>query len=206
MVRLQASAQRASDMIERHLQLQRLDQPDAEVLLDTARLAVCLEQVRAAVVEAWPGCEFRFRVQPGAPEVATMDTELVVRAVTNLLSNAARASPPGRPVELDLMGDRRGGVRFEVRDGGPGLGEMSLQHLLEMHWHRTRPDPHRAGDLDGSFGIGLPMAARIAALHQGEVAYRRESDSTVMSLWLPEAEDGPRAPDTAGGPRQIIAV
>lgn len=185
MDRLQASAQRASDMIERHLQLQHLDQPDVELLLQPASPGDCLEQARAAVAEAWPRHEFRVRVDPEAPPQLMIDTDLVVRALVNLLSNAAKASPEAGVVDGLAQSDGRGGVRFEVRDRGPGLGAVSLQSLLEMHWRRLSADPQGAGHGEAGFGIGLPLVARIASLHQGSVEYRREEGATVFSLWLP---------------------
>ncbi len=185
--RLQASLQRAGGMIERHLHLQRLDQPDAEISRERVTVAQCLALVQAEVVEAWPGSEFRFALRAGAPELVVMDLDLVARALVNLLGNAARAAPAGTAVELDVVDDGRGGVGFVVRDRGPGLGEVAPETLCEMHWRR--PPPAQAATQSAAtpsgFGIGLPLVHRIAQLHGGRLEYRRDGKLTEFTLWLP---------------------
>jgi signal transduction histidine kinase len=183
--RLQSSTRRLADMIERHLQILRLQQPGFELMLAETPIAECLEEVRAAVVDAWPDCEFRVTVTEGAPAVAVMDSELIVRALTNLMANAARAAPSGTPVGLTVDRDSGGGLEFTVRDFGPGLRGQSIDALFQVHWRRSHPKPPAAGE-PGGFGIGLPMVHIIAELHHGKIAYQRaDNGATVFTLTLP---------------------
>lgn len=192
--RLQSSTKRLADMIERHLQILRLQQPEFELILVETPIADCLAQVRAVVVDAWPDCESRITVGEGAPAVAVMDNELIVRALTNLMANAARAAPPGTPVDLTVDGDGGGGLRFAVRDFGSGLGDQSIDELFQVHWRRARHMP-QAGGVSGGFGIGLPMVHIIATLHNGRLDYRREEDRrTVFTLWIPPLQLAQRTP------------
>jgi signal transduction histidine kinase len=185
-------------MIERHLQLQRLEQPDIVLMRTQASVEDCLAQVRTEVVEVWPETPVRIQVLPGAPQRVLIDVELVVRALTNLVSNAAKAAPPGTPVTIDAVGDGAGGVGFLVADQGPGLGDVPVETLFSMHWRRT---PHGsqpgANPWPEGFGIGLPMVHRIATLHQGRVTYRRLPPGfSEFAVWLP-AYWGLSTPDPA---------
>lgn len=185
--RLQASLRRAGDMIERHLHLQRLDQADAEIACERVTVAQCLALAEVDVVDAWPATEFRFAQRGGSPADLVVDIGLVARALVNLLGNAARVAPAGSAVELDVVGDGRGGAGFVVRDRGPGLGDLAPETLFEMHWRRPRPaqtPAPSAATLPG-FGIGLPLVHRIAQLHGGRLEYRRDGDLTEFTLWLP---------------------
>ena len=186
--RLQSLTRRLADMIKRHLEILRLQQPGFELMLAPTPIAECLAQVHAAVVDAWPEREIRMRIQDGAPTTAVMDLELVVRALTNLVSNAARAAPPGTSVDLEVTSDQTGGVRFLVRDSGSGLGDQPLEELFQVYWRRGHPTARSGLDSSG-FGIGLPMAHRVATLHGGRIEYWREdARQTVFMLCLPRLE------------------
>ena len=195
LARLDASCRRAGDMIDRHLQLQRLEQPDLVIETSPASVADCLAQVQAILAEAWPELTLRVQVRPDAPLRVPMDQELVLRALSNLVSNAAKVAPPGTAVEIEAAGDGAGGVCFRVRDQGPGVGDVPLDTLVQMHWRRPRSDPRPQGTLEASFGIGLPVVHRVALLHRGTLGYEREPQGmTVFVLRLPgEAGTGAAA-------------
>ena len=176
--RLEASVLRADDLIERHLQLQQIEHPEAQLRIEAANLARCLQRVHGMASEAWPDRLTQLNLAGDLPVTVPMDEELIVRALTNLLGNAARASKTPSPVELSVTWQAQEGLRFEVRDQGPGLApSQNLEDLLQVHWRRSRKD--------SGFGIGLPMVGRVAELHGGRVEYRRDGPSTVFTLWLP---------------------
>lgn len=188
LMRLDASCRRVADMIDLHLQLQRLEHPD--LVIERAPVAVAdgLTQIETMLAEAWPQVRLRVLVRHDAPQLVAIDRELVARALGNLVTNAAKAAPPETAVELEAAGDGEGGVRFLVRDRGPGLGDVSLEALVQMHWRRPRGRQDMPGAPDASFGIGLPVVHRVALLHQGQLSYRREPQGvTVFELWLPVA-------------------
>lgn len=187
--RLRASVRRLSEMIDRHLQVQRLEQPDFALEVSPARPADLLDQVRAVVADAWPDDRVRFSPGEAAAQEIEVDVELIVRALTNLLVNAVKVSPPGLPVEVRVVAGEQGAVGFEVRDQGPGLGPLTLDALCEVHWRRpVRALPAGRRGPEG-FGIGLPLTHQIALKHGGRLEYRREGGATtVFALWLPRAQ------------------
>lgn len=92
------------------------------------------------------------------------DPERIEQVLRNLLSNAAKYTPAGAPIELRALptGDR---VRIEVVDHGPGIDAADLDRVFEK-FGRSR---HRhAGDIPG-VGLGLYLSRRIVEAHGGEL-------------------------------------
>jgi two-component system sensor histidine kinase MprB len=135
--------------------------------------------VRAAVI----------RARTRTPEVTFALTEQSVpmvgkrgsleRAVLNLLDNAAKWSPPGEPVYVDVQ--RMAGLAsITVTDSGPGVPESDLERVFER-FHRT--DDARA--LPGS-GLGLAIVRQVVQSHGGRAwLSRRIEGGTVAHIAVP---------------------
>jgi two-component system sensor histidine kinase MprB len=108
------------------------------------------------------------RLHPGR-EIHTELGELIVegaparldRAVSNLLDNAEKWSPPGAPIEVTLRAGE-----LVVRDHGPGFAEDDLPRVFDRFY---RADSARG--LPGS-GLGLAIVRQVAESHGGTVAAR----------------------------------
>jgi two-component system sensor histidine kinase MprB len=108
----------------------------------------------------------------------------IERAISNLLDNAAKWSPPGAEVEVEV---RDGQVA--VRDHGPGIADEDLPYVFDR-FYRARS----ARGMPGS-GLGLAIVRQVAEAHGGEVrAERANGGGTRVVLRLE------RAPARAGGP------
>ncbi len=86
------------------------------------------------------------------------DAAALERAVTNLLDNAAKWSPPGGTVTVGLTD----GV-LVVDDQGPGIAPADLPHVFERFY---RADESRS--MPGS-GLGLAIVRQVAERHGGWV-------------------------------------
>jgi two-component system sensor histidine kinase MprB len=93
------------------------------------------------------------------PVVVSGQSERVSRAVSNLLDNARKWSPPGGLIEVRLRGGE-----LSVRDHGPGFEEKDLPHVFDRFF---RSDRARA--MPGS-GLGLAIVRQAAEAHGGSVA------------------------------------
>lgn len=115
------------------------------------------------------------------------EPQLLERAVTNLLDNAAKWSPPLGVVTVRLTG----GV-LTVADDGPGIAEEDLPHVFER-FYRARD----ARTLPGS-GLGLAIVWQTAQRHGGDVlAGRAPSGGALMTLRLPGSPPQPGSPGPA---------
>ncbi|MBU6423104.1 MAG: HAMP domain-containing histidine kinase [Chloroflexi bacterium] len=89
----------------------------------------------------------------------------VMRAVTNLLDNAAKWSPAGAAVEVGVAGGE-----VIVRDHGPGIAPEDAAHVFDRFWRAPS-----ARQLPGS-GLGLSIVKQVAEAHGGSVTLERPSD------------------------------
>jgi two-component system sensor histidine kinase MprB len=117
----------------------------------------------------------------------TGDTAALERAVTNLLDNAAKWSPPLGTVSVRLD---RGVLR--VADEGRGISEDDLPHVFDRFYR----SPESRG-LPGS-GLGLSIARQIAVRHGGSVRAGRADPEGGAAFWL----ELPGTSSAAGEPAQ----
>jgi two-component system sensor histidine kinase MprB len=94
-----------------------------------------------------------------APVVVRGDAERLGRAVSNLLDNAAKHSPPGGSVEVDVAVDGT----VTVRDHGPGVPDAD-KPLIFDRFYRGATARGRPGS-----GLGLAIVRQVAEAHGGEV-------------------------------------
>jgi two-component system, OmpR family, sensor histidine kinase MprB len=106
------------------------------------------------------------RLHPGREIRTELDETLVMgsparldRAVSNLLDNAEKWSPPGEPIEVRLAGGE-----LTVRDHGPGFSSEDLPRVFDR-FYRARS----ARGLPGS-GLGLAIVRQVAEAHGGRVS------------------------------------
>jgi two-component system, OmpR family, sensor histidine kinase MprB len=137
--------------------------------------AVRLDLVAADAVERTrrnrPGISFKTDLSEslvhGVPR--TID-----RALANLLDNAAKWSPPGGEVEVEV---RNGEVT--VRDHGPGIAPEDLPYVFDRFYRASS-----ARGLPGS-GLGLAIVRQVAEAHGGQVvAEAAEGGGTIMRMRL----------------------
>jgi two-component system sensor histidine kinase MprB len=98
----------------------------------------------------------------------------IERAVGNLLDNAAKWSPAGAEVEVEVRDGR-----LTVRDHGPGIADEDLPYVFDR-FYRARA----ARGMPGS-GLGLAIVRQVAESHGGDVvAEQAEGGGTRMVLTL----------------------
>jgi len=152
------------------IELARGDQPIESA--DDVRLDGIVEEAVDRARRNAPGIDFDARLQPvvvdGVPE-------RLVRAVNNLLDNAARHSPAGGTVEVRVD---TSGVR--VRDHGGGVDPQDLPHVFDR-FYRGVNSRGRQGS-----GLGLAIVRQVAEQHGGSVTATNAPDGgAVFEILLP---------------------
>jgi CheY-like chemotaxis protein/two-component sensor histidine kinase len=92
------------------------------------------------------------------------DSARIQQVVVNLLSNAARYSPPGSPIHLSAGIDGNS-VVLKVKDQGRGISPFMLFDIFEMFVQ----DEQGLERSTGGLGIGLTLVRQIVELHGGKV-------------------------------------
>lgn len=152
-------AGRLRDIIERMLQLARVEQlqaPGANLTVDLAELlktAVAERQLALAarnlhcVIDAEPGISING------------DAFLLRQAVLNLLDNAIEFSPDGGEISLILRSTAET-AEIRVRDHGAGAPDYALAQLFNRFYSLPRPATGKK-----STGLGLALVREVARLH-----------------------------------------
>jgi two-component system sensor histidine kinase MprB len=139
-----------------------------------------------------PSLHFDVRTEPWW---VTGEAGALERAVTNLLDNAAKWSPP-----LGVVTVRLADGTLTVADQGHGIDPKDLPHVFDRFY---RSDESRT--MPGS-GLGLSIVRQVAGRHGGDVTAGRSLDGGAeFRLTLPgrpgEAE-GRDEPDAPGHPQE----
>jgi signal transduction histidine kinase/DNA-binding response OmpR family regulator len=118
------------------------------------------------------------------------DRTRLSQILSNLLNNAAKYTPDGGSISLE-MGRNGGDVVFQVRDTGTGISRDMLSKVFDLF---TQADC-AIDRAQGGLGIGLTLVRRLVEMHHGSVqayseGFGRGSEFTVR---LPALEDEPPA-------------
>jgi CheY-like chemotaxis protein len=145
-------------------------------------------------------------VQPDGDIWLEADETRLCQVLTNLLSNAAKYTPPHGHIELHV---RRDGDRatIRVRDNGVGIDSDLLPRVFDLFVQGERKHEHPQGGL----GIGLALVRNLVNLHGGTTSARSEgrgrgSEFTVELPVLDMAKVATSAQDHELELRQRVQV
>ncbi len=141
------------------------------------------------------------QVQVGDGLLVRVDRKVVAQVLANLVGNAAKHTPPGTPIWLDL--ERRGSLAvLAVEDGGPGIPPQLRTQVFERFAQLEGTEP-QAGENGGGFGLGLYIARQLARAEGGEVLAvdpSRSGGGARFELRLPLADPKGQVAEGSGGP------
>lgn len=131
-----------------------------------------------------------------------VDAQRLQQVLANLLSNAAKFSPEGAPVEVAVR--RRGeAVRVEVRDHGPGI-PASFQGCIFQKFSQADASDTRQ---KGGTGLGLAISRELVERMGGSIGYEsQEGQGACFFFELPLWHAQPVAEPAArpGAPRILV--
>ncbi len=120
------------------------------------------------------------RVTVPGHDTVRADTDLLVQALGNLLDNAAKYTPAGGEVTVDVA--RTGGeVRIAVTNTGEGIAAADLPFIFERFY---RAEKSRSRESGGA-GIGLAIVKEVAGVHRGRVGASSGGGTTTVWLTVP---------------------
>jgi two-component system, OmpR family, heavy metal sensor histidine kinase CusS len=175
-------AVRLSELIGDLLFLARAESPLTQLHRENVDIGELLITVRDYYEASATDAGISLAVNDGAePHNAELDRSLMLRAVSNLVSNAIAHTPPGGTVTLAVTNENAA-IRIEVSDSGAGIPAEALPRVFDRFF---RVDPSRS-KTSGGTGLGLAIVQSILTLHGGSAEIASQlGRGTRVTLRMP---------------------
>lgn len=178
---IRTEAARLERLIADILNLARLDQQRFDIHPDTVDLVEIARESAARHAARARDLGVRIELQPGEKAPARADPDRLLQAVSNLVENALRCTPPGGKVTLAAAGGE-----LTVRDTGPGISPDEIRHAFDRFFLYRRYN----GDRPVGTGLGLAIVRELAQAMGGEARVAASSTGTEFTICLPLPEGG----------------
>lgn len=154
---------------------------ESQTILNNQTSFDLTEQVRQTVILLWPQLkEHKLNVDLTlAPATAFGNADLLNQVWVNLINNAIKFTPDGGhlTIKIERHDDQ---IAVSVNNDGPLISPTDQDHLFEKFYQTD----NRSNV--GRLGLGLAIASRIIALHQGHITVvSNPADHTTFTVYLP---------------------
>jgi heavy metal sensor kinase len=177
-------AERTSQVVDSLMLLARTD--SGKEMLDCVAVDAC-RIVREAAEQGERlarnrGVGFSIDVPPSSIPIQA-DSEALRRALLILMDNAAKYTPRGGSIRVDVT-TSDGFAVASVSDTGIGISPDELPRVFDRFW---RADKARSRELGGA-GLGLSIAKWIVEMHDGSISVQSDVETgSVFTIHVPLA-------------------
>lgn len=182
LLQMDAEVDAMTQMVRELLELSRIESGRVPFSLGPTSVASALlpavERLRPQAERA--GLSLELALPDDLPLVSA-DPERLQQALTNLIHNAIKFTPPGGRISVQAeAGDK---VTLSVTDTGVGIAQEDLERIFERFY---KADRARTG---GGTGLGLAIAKHIVQSHGGQIwAESVEGQGATFRLTLTKAQ------------------
>ena len=189
------NCERLVRLINDILDIEKIESGNMRFEIATQRLLPLVEQALASTQQYAAQYQVRFELNAEAGDAwVAIDGDRMVQVIVNLLSNAAKFSPPGGKVEVRLAA-AAGHVRLSVIDHGLGVAPSFRERIFQKFAQADSSDTRQKG---GS-GLGLSISRAIVERHHGRIDFISEPNvRTEFFVELPLVSGMPVAPHKQG--------
>jgi two-component system sensor histidine kinase/response regulator len=111
-----------------------------------------------------------------------IDAGLIVRVLTNLVSNAIKHTPSGGTVTIDAESASADSIVVRVTDTGPGIPEADAAHVFDRFYQTD------TGRSRGGTGLGLAFCKLAVELHGGKIGVANGGQpGAIVEFTIPSA-------------------
>ncbi len=181
-------SKRLSTMVERFLDVERLEAGEIELRRDPVSLGPLVTQTVERVQPLANRKKIQLKATLSTEATTVGDFELLEFALYNLLSNAVKYSPEGSTVEVTIRASTALSLAFlDVSDQGPGIAPEEQARIFDRFY---RSESARRSGQSG-LGLGLSIVKEIARHHGGSVMVTSvPGRGSKFSLTLPLGSSG----------------
>ncbi|HZI04181.1 MAG TPA: hybrid sensor histidine kinase/response regulator [Archangium sp.] len=189
------SADRMLRMVNDLLLMSRLQAGKMQLNQRPFGLKSVAEEVLRTLTPMADQAKVQLTLPPSSEVFVRGDRERIAEAIQNLVESGIHRCEADDTVELRVSVED-GLALLTVKDSGPGIGNEDLEHVFDPFY---RPETTRGQGRS----LGLPLVAKILALHGGRVeASSTLGEGTTFQLVLPMFAGAVSSPESAqAGPR-----
>jgi len=178
---MRAEAERLATMVDDLFELSRIQSGALRLSPDQIALGDLVSDVLASTEALAREHGVRLDGRATGQLAVRADPRELSRALTNLLANAIRHTPPGGCVHVEARPED-GEVLLAVADGCGGIPETDLPHVFDLAWRGTDA---RSPAPDSGAGLGLAIVRGVAEAHRGSVRVMNTGDGCCFEMRLP---------------------
>jgi signal transduction histidine kinase len=169
------NSERLLALINDLLDIQRIESGSLDLSLQEVELTCLLEQALEDNHAFGAQLGVTYRLIHGEPELWVQgDPNRLLQLLANLLSNAAKFSPPQGTVEI--AAERHGGwARVSVRDHGPGIPEEFWPRIFTRFAQADSSNSRQRGGT----GLGLSICKALVERMGGRIGFETDTESAA---------------------------
>jgi two-component system phosphate regulon sensor histidine kinase PhoR len=127
-------------------------------------LLVLIEHCKHILLTVHPAVSVEIKTSE-AKVYVVVDNDLLDLAITNLLENAVKYSPPPAKIEVFVETSKDQQVHITVQDHGIGIPEKDLPHIFDRFYTVDKARSRKSGGA----GLGLSLVKTIIDKHHGSI-------------------------------------
>jgi signal transduction histidine kinase len=183
---INGEAKRLARMVNEYLDITRLESGTQKAHFAALDIENLIELTLLLLEPLAAQCEIKLIRHFAATESNVVgDSELLSRAVTNVVANAIKYSPAKTSVTIETRSGEET-LQIIVRDEGFGISADQLPRIFQKFYRVPRRND---AEITGT-GLGLALAREIAEMHGGYISVTSEPDKgSIFTINLPLAPE-----------------
>lgn len=175
---LSAEASRLEGIINELLTLSRVKTGKMTFVFKEANLPQIVERARINFNSNHPGYKLKVLNKLKSQDVLICDSDKLIQVLTNILDNAAKFSPKGKVIVLEI-GTKGRMFEIKIKDQGAGLTKEEIPKVFQGFYKAH-------GNYKQGMGLGLFLAKNIIDKHKGLINLTSEiGEGTTVQILLP---------------------
>ena len=173
-------------MVNALLDVYKMEEGRLEAVAGVNKLADVVKRSFAQLIPEAMAKGISLVEQVGEDTTVFVDAGLIVRVLTNLVSNAIKHTPGGGTITITAEPASSDSVIVRVSDTGPGIPEADATHVFDRFYQTD------TGRSRGGTGLGLAFCKLAIELHGGKIGVANGGQpGAVIEFTIPAASNVP---------------
>lgn len=177
--RIKSSVNNLTLILNDFLSLGKLEEGKIDVVKEPVSITDFMKEVEEEITGTLkPGQTLNIHCHEGSEHIYS-DAKILRNILFNLISNASKYSPAGKPIHITCREDGNA-ILFIVRDEGIGIPEEDKKHMFDRFFRASN-----AGNVQGT-GLGLNIVKRYVELLGGTISFTSEyGNGSTFTVLIP---------------------